>query len=608
MSEWLPTEGEDPGQVVELSHPRQPVAVVICPSCPHTLASAYVTAFIRERGGTAIPYDLEFDLSVRRRALWRTLRAVFNCYALSELPRVQFVLRPELLLYSLWPDGYAALPPGVSDAERDLDEAMRPEIEHYARVIVSAGCRSALFSVIGSNLWFALLLAQALQRLCPGMESVFGGPSLHAVELRNFLQTLPFVTQTLEADHPGALYARVANLCGAAAESQDWNRATFEQLPRPDLTGWPWPGRPFHDYALRPAGDSRQIPIAASIGCPYRCDFCFDSVSPPVVTRSPQSVTREMAAQIRATGANLFVFCDPTLNPSAAWLEELCERMERELPSVFVTFAHFRLDRMTRDMLERLARVGFVHINFGLESFSVAERDRMRKDMDTIDPEATILSALASGMAVSINLMSEYDRADAERFVAQVEGLTRLHGTIRASVPHPRVQFIVSRLRLEPHSALHLAGVGAQRAFSVDWPRTMDGASRAAFQAMLWQWRESADSGHASYLALDALARNASSGGSVYRSQMSLFRPETVFQPLAAVDLLHDGEGNHFVTRERQMIVRLNDEARAVWTELVAGRTLSALEDGRDGSVRPLLCLLLEERCITIQSTGGTTT
>ena len=81
---------------------RRAVTIINAPYGPHTLAAGYVNALVRQWGIRSVPLDLEFLFSCERPDLWRALRAVFNPYTPTELPRVQFLLRPEFLLYSLF--------------------------------------------------------------------------------------------------------------------------------------------------------------------------------------------------------------------------------------------------------------------------------------------------------------------------------------------------------------------------------------------------------------------------------------------------------------------------------------------------------------------------
>lgn len=581
-----------------------PSAVLInAPYCPHTLAAAYATAVLREWGIGVVPLDFEFDFSVRRPDLWRAVRAVFNPYAPSELPRVQFVLRPELLVYSLFrAHGRSAPPPGVAPVELDLHDELSPYIDDYAALAIEQGASTYLFSTIGSNLWFVLRLAQAICRRQSGARVVLGGPAIQNAELRAFLAALPFVHDFVVAAHPEELRAELARCFDVPVQRGVWDRAAFEALPAPDLNGWPLPGASIRDYGSRPAGATRQVPITGSIGCPYRCAFCFDSIGAALVSRRPAHVVAEMAWQISRTGSNLFVFCDPTLNFHEGWLHELGERIAADLPACYITFAHFRMDRMSLGLLDAIARARVTHMNFGLESFHLPQRQRMVKDGGSdVDAEEILIEALRRGISVSVNLMSEYDRHDADAYAAQLAGITRLRRHIARYVSAPRIQFIVSRLRVEPHSSLYRGQLADRvQPFAIDWPSDVPDEIRQPFEALLQIWDRDYDPQrtHAEYQALADVASASSSGGGVFLPEMSLFDGDSVFEPWPQVRLLRDETGRAYLERDHALVIRLDDEGVAVWRALVAGRPMRELEAGRDDSVRRLLCVLLEERCI----------
>ncbi|UCB42528.1 MAG: radical SAM protein [Dehalococcoidales bacterium] len=140
-----------------------------------------------------------------------------------------------------------------------------------------------------------------------------------------------------------------------------------------DLDGVPWPryekfelGKYFHE-----------ISIHSSRGCPYQCIFCARHCLTPIYqARSAENVGAELEYWYRK-GYRQFNIEDDNFNLIQQRVYAICDEIERrQLRGLVLRCSNgIRADRIDRDMLARMRKVGFKYLAFGVD----AGNDRMLK-------------------------------------------------------------------------------------------------------------------------------------------------------------------------------------------------------------------------------------
>lgn len=159
------------------------------------------------------------------------------------------------------------------------------------------------------------------------------------------------------SDLPGLVYQRnggvQVNRRSLIDESAD--------IPIPDISP------EIADYYIR---NSSMLNLQTQRGCALKCCYC----TYPLIEghhyrqRSPESVAEELA-RMEAMGARYVFFVDSVFNTSHAHVTGICEAiLSRGIKLKWCCF--LRPKRLTRELVQLMARAGLSHIEFGSDSFS----------------------------------------------------------------------------------------------------------------------------------------------------------------------------------------------------------------------------------------------
>jgi anaerobic magnesium-protoporphyrin IX monomethyl ester cyclase len=209
----------------------------------------------------------------------------------------------------------------------------------------------------------------AEQFIRSGFDVVVRGEAEHAVlELtRYFCEGSPVLE-----DIPGLTFSRACQIVNTGPPQQ-----------ADDLDALPLPARDTLPLALRRRS---AIHILTSRGCAAHCLFCsivsFAQLSrgPNWRQRSIHGIVDELEALVQQ-GARCFkVIDDSLIEPprDAKWCSQFAQEIERRNLLVRLR-GSIRSDRVTRNVLAELRRVGFYAFSCGIESFSPTALQRMAK-------------------------------------------------------------------------------------------------------------------------------------------------------------------------------------------------------------------------------------
>ena len=189
----------------------------------------------------------------------------------------------------------------------------------------------------------------------------------------------------------------LADLCGAILEERSTsivaglvssrsnpanacrsNRIDFESLPSP---AWDLIDLSLYNHAWTKAHGYSSINLAASRGCPYRCNWCAKPISgSSFKLRPPSVIADEMQHAKTVLGADHIWFADDVFALSRSWIQELAK--EVELRDCRVPFKiQSRADLMSEDTVAALRRAGCAEVWMGVESGSQAVLDAMDKGL-----------------------------------------------------------------------------------------------------------------------------------------------------------------------------------------------------------------------------------
>ncbi len=447
-----------------------PIALVILPTYTNKsvpLGLACINGALRQAGAEVATYDLDLELSVSNFSLYQRL----HHHAWSGDPKtVNFLgsTDADLVFHSLFEnrEGLEALGRRDPRAREDAEQAARWAGAAMERIL-AGGATEVWFSTFVSNLWPTMLAARAVRRLNPQVRLVFGGPGVFDEEVRalllgNGLADVCVVGEgeltaaELVGAGPGEEVAGAAVIRDGRISCTPRPPADPDQLPRPDYTGFPWPGGRLSDYLQR---DFEGLPISFSRGCVNRCVFCTEQkLWGRFRSRSPESVVQEME-QLRDTwGVSLFYVCDSLVNFSARWLERFCRLVIHQLPEAAFSFAFIQGARLPRPLLELMHRAGFSRLFLGAEHGSRRMLQLMGKQTEPEEMRQVIVDAVLAGLSLRVQCIVNFpgetprDVMEQSSFFRDVDEALANQGVPPRGLPQ---RLLANTFRLEPASDVY---------------------------------------------------------------------------------------------------------------------------------------------------------
>ncbi len=141
---------------------------------------------------------------------------------------------------------------------------------------------------------------------------------------------------------------------------------------------------PFHKYIDIAAytdhldAAKRYYPLVVELGCPFRCNFCFNSSGNRPRARSPQHVIDEIKVAMEKYRPREISMMAENLLSRPAWIREFCELMDRNGLSFRWTVAG-HANTINEDILRLIKDHGCYQIGIGFENFSQKILDNMNK-------------------------------------------------------------------------------------------------------------------------------------------------------------------------------------------------------------------------------------
>ncbi|MDD5111939.1 MAG: B12-binding domain-containing radical SAM protein [Candidatus Altiarchaeota archaeon] len=143
---------------------------------------------------------------------------------------------------------------------------------------------------------------------------------------------------------------------------------------------------PFPAWHLLDIKRYNYFPIAGSLGCPFRCDYCrstgpFYPWRDDYLPRPPADIVAEIK-QGASLGISTFDFIDGVFTHDRKWVNDLCGLLEEECPKARWACST-RPDKANLEILKAMKKAGCVQVSMGVESG--CERVRRANGRDITD-------------------------------------------------------------------------------------------------------------------------------------------------------------------------------------------------------------------------------
>lgn len=205
----------------------------------------------------------------------------------------------------------------------------------------------------------------------------------------------------------------VEGVCLRNADGTFRDNGALPRIREPDTIPWPyWPDGYLEkfwaagkSYGIR---SSRDVPLLATRGCPYRCTFCSSPQmwSTRYVMRDVEDVIAEIKHYIEHYGATSFQLYDLTAFTRKRWTVEFCRRLlEEKLDIRWSLPSGTRSEVLDAEVLALLKQTGCDYIAYAPESGAATTLQRIKKRVRLDRMIASIREAKRAGLTVRTNLI-----------------------------------------------------------------------------------------------------------------------------------------------------------------------------------------------------------
>ncbi len=262
----------------------------------------------------------------------------------------------------------------------------------------------------------AAATAEALKRELPGVPIALGGAHATAVPRRTLDEFSAFdavlagegeitIGQVLDDIRDGGVRVRPGIHVRDGGED-----ISARPAPRVEqLDDLPWPAFdlfPLHAYW--PFYSRRwlmELPLSASRGCPFHCTFCTKVMGERARFRSAESLVAETERHLIDHGLRQVIFTDENFTLKKALVEGYCEGLiRRGLAGRIRLICQSRVE-LDAPTMKLMARAGFTHITFGIESGDQTILDQACKNITPDKSRAAVVAAKEAGMVVDGNFI-----------------------------------------------------------------------------------------------------------------------------------------------------------------------------------------------------------
>ncbi len=285
---------------------------------------------------------------------------------------------------------------------------------------VEGACCFGVSLLTGPVIRDAIQASKMVRQLAPGLPIVYGGwhPSLLTGETlreefvdvvirhqgeKTFVEFLRRLEMGSSLDLlPGLWFKRHGRIC----QNQDRAATPLSDLPTPayDLIDW---------HAYERASGERKLPYGTSIGCPYACNYCTDTVfyNRKFNPESAERVVEEMTSLVRRHRISEVALIDSNFLVNVGRALAIAQGILDSGVRFRWTFQASTdlLCRMSDEEVQLLGASGVSHIGFGTESASPEILRKMQKSHQHVPDiyEAARKCSLA-GIHVTLNLIFGY--------------------------------------------------------------------------------------------------------------------------------------------------------------------------------------------------------
>lgn len=315
--------------------------------------------------------------------------------------------------------------------------------EQYIDRIIQSGTSIVGFSVQIKSKHISLWLAEQLKKRKKELFVIMGGPEVHN-GIETYLKPYRFIDAIclgegdisfpkflLNFDFKNSRSQPVSGIAFRSADGDIVDGGHITELPTSDDI----PFADFSDMDFSKYLVPETIPMMMSRGCINRCSFCNES---PLYKKyrcfSADRVYHEIRYHLLTTNVKKPTWCcfqDSLINGDLEQLEHFADLLIRK-PIPVLTYSGMMLvrNKMSNQLIEKLAKSGLVEVFWGIESGSDCTLKIMRKNYQSEDAERILKKMHECGIRNTVFIIvghpgeSEEEYYNSLRFVRKIAPYT----------------------------------------------------------------------------------------------------------------------------------------------------------------------------------------
>jgi len=186
--------------------------------------------------------------------------------------------------------------------------------------------------------------------------------------------------------------------------------------------------------------NKRYMGLFTSRGCPYRCIYCHDIFAKRFRAHSAERVVSEIEYLHKNYDIKDFEFYDDTFNFDKERVRKICDLLIEKQLKINLYFPNgLRVDRLERDIVERLARAGTKVLCFAIETVSERLQKLLKRNLNFENLDEMIEVAVKNGIHAEGFFMLGHPTETREEMLATIDYAVRspLHSAaFSITTPH----------------------------------------------------------------------------------------------------------------------------------------------------------------------------
>ena len=278
--------------------------------------------------------------------------------------------------------------------------------------------------------------AAMAKELVPGTQVIVGGPHISACtgDVADDLNVDLMVIGEGEAPFTELIGKLSAGEEPVGVPGTAWRTGTgMEQGPPveliADLDSIPFPAWDIVDISVYAkmgrAGNVRRgryLPIFTSRGCPFQCYYCHNVFGKKFRARSAENVVEEIRQIVEKYGITDLEIYDDIFNLDLERAKSICHMLLDLNLGLSLSFPNgVRADRLDREIVDLLARVGTTNLAVAVETASPELQKKIGKNLDTARVKEAITWADQAGIVTNGYFMLGFPGETADQVRQTIE-------------------------------------------------------------------------------------------------------------------------------------------------------------------------------------------